>query len=88
MAVFKPHHTMTIIHLLKNAMETGVDLSREEVPQGEKMFLQHANILVPWLWRASQHGVQSEFAQSAVNLLKIFANSDVFVATFPLRRNW
>jgi hypothetical protein len=68
MAVFKPHHTMTIIHLLKNAMETEVDLSREEVPQGEKIFLQHANILVPWLWRASQYGVQSDFAQSAVNL--------------------
>ena len=67
MAVFKPHHTMTIIHLLKNAMETGVDLSQEEVPQGEKMFLQHANTLVPWLWRASQHGIQSDFAQSAVN---------------------
>ena len=67
MAVFKPHHTMTIIHLLKNTMETEVDLSQEEVPHGEEMLLRHAKILIPWLWRASQHGIQSDFAQSAVN---------------------
>ena len=67
MAVFKPHNAMMVIHLLKNAMETEVDLSQEEVSHGEEMLLQHANILVPWLWRASRHGIQSDFAQSAVN---------------------
>ena len=87
MAVFKPHSTMTIIHLLKSALETEVDLFQEKVPHGEEMILKHADTLIPWLWQASQHGIQSDFAQSVVKSLKMFANSDVLVVTFPLQGN-
>lgn len=58
---------MTIIHLLKSALETEVDLFQEEAPQGEEMILKHADTLIPWLWRASQYGIESDFAQSVVN---------------------
>ena len=61
-----------IIHLLRKAIEMEVDLSKEEIPHAAEMLLQHANIVIPWLWRASQHGIQSDFAQSAVNPWKYF----------------
>ena len=65
--VFKPHYALSIIQLFQNALETEFNVSREtDVTRTEKMVLEHASIVIPWLWRASQHGIRSDFVQNMV----------------------
>jgi hypothetical protein len=62
---------MGIIHLLRNALEIDIDLSQEtDVTEAEKTVLKYADVILPWLWRATQHGIQSDFAQNIVCFLK------------------
>ena len=68
--VFQPHTTMGIVHLLRNAIEIEVDNIDVEddtgVTSAESAILRCADVVLPWLWRASHHGIQSDFAQSVV----------------------
>ena len=61
---------MGIIHLLRDAIETEVDNADLEddiaVTQAESIILEYPEIVLPWLWRASHYGIQSDFAQSSV----------------------
>lgn len=61
---------MGIVRLLRDAIETEVDnieLGDDYVvTQAESVILEYADIVLPWLWRASQNGIQSDFAQSMV----------------------
>jgi len=68
--VDKPHTVRGIIHLLRTAIETEVDnigLGNDNaVTQAEHVIVEYADIVLPWLWRASQNGIQSDFVQSTV----------------------
>jgi len=66
-ASFKPHDTMTIIHILLLTIETDVDLS-DAVSSSEETLLEYNSVILPWLWRASHHGIQSDFVQNMVKL--------------------
>ena len=61
---------MGIIRLLRDAIETevdNIDLGDDYVvTQTENVILEYADIVLPWLWRASQNGIQSDFTQSMV----------------------
>ena len=68
-AVLQPHTTMGIVRLLRDAIETevdNIDLDDYIVTLAESLILEYADIVLPWLWRASQNGIQSDFAQSMV----------------------
>jgi hypothetical protein len=64
---------MIIIQFLRKAIETEFDPSEDSpLSAAETALLEHATIIIPWLWRASQHGIQTDFAQNAVSILYIF----------------
>jgi hypothetical protein len=62
---FKPHNTMVVTSILRGAIETDVD-SESEISRVEEIVLGFAGVVVPWLWRASHHGIQSDFVQNMV----------------------
>jgi hypothetical protein len=61
---------MGIISLIRDALESEIDPSIQDdgITPAEAKVLQHAATIIPWLWRASQHGIQSDFTQSMVAL--------------------
>jgi hypothetical protein len=79
---FKPHYTMSIIHILQKAIEVDVDIYGERMTQAEEAVLEHSKIIISWLWRASQSGIQSDFVQSTVCHFQRLPNSDIIVVAF------
>jgi len=80
---------MGIIHLLRDAIETevdNVDLEGENiVTPVESAILEYADIVLPWLWRASHYGLQSDLAQSMVfSSLEIDSDLDIVVVAISL----
>jgi hypothetical protein len=63
---------MIIIQFLRKAIETEFDPSEDsQLSAAESALLEHATIIIPWLWRASQHGIQTDFAQNAVSIIHL-----------------
>jgi hypothetical protein len=61
---------MGIIEFLSEAIEPGDDSSEAfDLSYAAAAILQHAATIMPWFWRASQHGIQSEFI-----LIAVFSN--------------
>jgi len=80
---------MGIIHLLRDAIETeadNIDLQDETaVTQAESVILKYADVVLPWLWRASHYGIQSDFAQSTVfSSLTAKPDLDIIMVTISL----
>jgi hypothetical protein len=72
---FKPHTTMAVMQVLRNTFEKEVELSQEpdfshahEFFSVERMLKRHADVVLPWLWRASHNGIESHFVQNTVFL--------------------
>ena len=57
---------MWIIDILRNVMENESGPSEEILTPAEDVIFTHSNVIMPWLWSASQHGIQSDFVQSIV----------------------
>jgi hypothetical protein len=80
---------MGIIHLLRDAIETEVDnVDLEDdiaVTQADSIILEYPEIVLPWLWRASHYGIQSDFARSSViSSPKTRFDLDIIMAAIPL----
>lgn len=74
---------MGIISLVREAVESEIDPSLQDngITPAEAEVLQHATIVIPWLWRASQHGIQSDFTQSMVIRSIIGLIEDIIMVT-------
>jgi hypothetical protein len=85
--VFKPHNALCIISLVREAIESEIDPSQEDgITPAESRVFQHAAIVIPWFWRASQHGIQSDFAQSMVIFSITSLIEDIIMATLSIAR--
>jgi hypothetical protein len=62
---YKPHNTMVVTSILRGAIESDVDLD-SDMSRVEEIVLGFASVVLPWLWRASHHGIQSDFVQNMV----------------------
>jgi hypothetical protein len=70
--VFKPNDTRIIIQLLSKVIDPGNELSENfDLSHAAIAVLEHAETIMPWLWRASKHGIQTEFIMVMVLPTKI-----------------
>jgi hypothetical protein len=70
--VFKPNDTRIIIQFLSKAIDPGNELSENfDLSHAAIAVLEHAETIMPWLWRASKHGIQTEFIMVMVLPIKI-----------------
>jgi hypothetical protein len=59
---FKPNDTRIIIQFLSKAIDPGNEIAEAfDLSPAAIAVLEHAETIMPWLWRASQHGIQTEF---------------------------
>jgi hypothetical protein len=71
MTALKPHCAAGIIHILRDAFQLKENadvhlVKNAQLRRGESALLEHADTLLPWLWRASRIGIESDFAESLV----------------------
>jgi len=71
-SIFEKRQAIVITDLLRRVIDS---FSTNRSEQHFSFVLKHVKVVLPWLWKGSERGIQSHFADFALKLVKPFRGS-------------